>query len=393
MNFKKDFPVFAHDPQFIYFDSAATTQKPLIVMERLSRCYQTGVANIHRSTHRYGQVNTIEFEKTRQLVATFINADKNEIIFTHNCTDALNLVSDLLKVTKADEVVCPISEHHSNYLPWHNKANLKTLRLNGEGIIDLCELESILAKRPKVLTLSYVSNVTGNIQPVKEAINIAKKYDVITVIDAAQAIGHFPIDVSELGCDFLAFSGHKMLGPSGVGVLYAHKDAIKNIIPTRLGGGMMNRFEEDKINFKSAPHGFEAGTPNIEGVIAFGQTIEYFYSYGFHTIEAYLNDLESYFRERLENTPFIKPVFPINKLHVPIFSLSPLSSKIDLHELGRMFSDDYHIALSVGVQCCQPLYHTHGLERGLRVSPYLYNTKEDIDRFFEAVVKMKNWLT
>ncbi|HXW53287.1 MAG TPA: cysteine desulfurase [Myxococcota bacterium] len=392
MNCKKDFPVFTQFPELVYFDNASTTQKPLSVITSMANCLTQGASNIHRSVHRHAEEATIRFEDARELLASFIRADKNEIIFTHNCTDAINLAADLLQLTKEDQVICSIAEHHSNYLPWAQKASVIALELNDQGIIDLNQLERAFTKKTKILALSYVSNTTGNIQPVKEAISLAESKGVLTLIDAAQAIGHFPVDVGALGCDFLAFSAHKMLGPTGVGVLYGKRDLLHKLSPMRLGGGMVNHIEASKINFKGPPHGFEAGTPNIEGVIAFGKTIEYFLLHGFDTIERHLKDLESYFKNRFLGSPYVTSAFPINEQHVPIFTFVPTHGRIDLNQLGRVFSDTYQIALSVGVQCCQPLYHSFNLPGAIRASLYVYNTREEIDRFFAAVDDMKDFL-
>lgn len=392
MDVRKDFPLLVKEPEYIYFDSASTTHKPALVIESVTRYYGEYSSNIHRSVHRHAEAATIAFENTRELTAAFIHADKNEIIFTHNCTDAINLVAHLLKLTKRDEVVCSIAEHHSNYLPWLNNASLVTIELDKNGVIDLDQLKRALSPKTKLLALSYVSNATGNIQPVREAIRIAKARGVLTLIDAAQAIGHFPIDVQDLGCDFLVFSAHKMLGPSGVGIMYARQEWLNAVSPVRFGGGMVNHIDAGVANFKAPPHGFEAGTPNIEGVIAFGKALHYFLLHGFDVIEGHLNDLESYFKKRLVESPYIKSAFPIASRHVPIFTFMPMCARIDLNQLGRVLSDTYQIALSVGVQCCQPLYQTYSLEGAIRASLYVYNTKAEIDRFFAAIDEMKVFL-
>lgn len=385
--FKADFPLF-DDPEaegYVYLDSAATTLKPARVIEAVADYHRRSTANVHRSLHLRAEASTIAFEGVREDVAHFLRCDRSEVVFTHNCTDAINLAADLLALDPGDEVVVTRLEHHSNYLPWATRATARVVDVGPDGVVDLDRLAAAIGPRTRLVAATWVSNVTGNVQPVAEIVRIAHARGVPVLIDAAQAVGHHPVDVGAVGCDFLVFSAHKMLGPSGVGVLYARKEAQGWLRPRRVGGGMVNKVRADGFDVKEAPYCFEAGTPNIEGVIGFGRALEWYSVRGFPAIEAHLADLERYFRERLAASTLVRPAFPFAGQHVSIFPLVPARRALDLNHFGRILSDTHGIALSAGVQCCQPYYEAEGLDGALRVSLYVYNSRRDVDRFFDAV--------
>lgn len=383
IHYRKEFPIL--DNPLIYFDSASTSLKPQSVIDAFCDYYKNYTSNIHRSTHIFAERAMIAFEGVRESVASFIKADKNQIIFTHNCSDAINLVSELLAIKKEDEIICSILEHHSNYLPWRTKSNVIVVNVTADGLIDLDEIERSITKKTKLIAMTYVSNVTGNIQPVHEIVELAKKYNILTLIDAAQAVGHFAIDVTKLNCDFLVFSAHKMLGPSGIGILYCSNELLNKLPPSRVGGGMINQISKEELQYKKAPYCFEVGTPNIENVIAFGKAIDFFNVHGFNEISHYLEELNLYFIKKLAKVDSVHVPFSIHHNHIPIFTLMPKNNSVDLKYLGRMLSDTYLIALNVGVQCCQPLYQKQNIPAAMRVSLYLYNTKNEIDVFFDAL--------
>lgn len=385
-SFRDDFPILKKN--IVYFDSASTTLKPNNVIQSFNEYYENYTSNIHRSTHILAEQATIAYEEVRESVASFIKADKSEIIFTANCSDSINLVSSLLNLKKDDEIICSVLEHHSNYLPWQQKATLKVVPLIASGVVDLDSLLRNITKKTRLIAITFASNVTGNIQPVAEIIKIAKQHNILILIDAAQAVGHFPINVSNLGCDFMAFTAHKMLGPSGVGVLYCRQDLLATLSPVRFGGGMINQITEENLHLKPIPYCFEVGTPNIENVIAFGKAIEYFKINNFNTITNYLDDLNQYFIKKIILCEHIYFPFAFGKHRIPIFSFAPKNKNVDIKYIGRILSDTYQIAVSVGLQCCQPLYQTYKSAGTLRASLYLYNSTKEIDHLINALDEM-----
>jgi cysteine desulfurase/selenocysteine lyase len=392
--FKADFPLFAREENadYVYFDSAATTLKPASVIRAVANYHETVTSNVHRSIHVHAEASTIAFEGVREGVAHFIRCDRSEVVFTHNCTDAINVAADLLDLDPDDEIIVTRLEHHSNFLPWCGRAKVRMIGVNKEGVVNLEQLVAAIGPRTRLVAVAYVSNVTGNVQPVAEVVRIAREHGIPTLVDGAQAVGHFPVDMAALGCDFFCFSAHKMLGPSGVGVLYVRQEVQGRLHPRRLGGGMVNMVSTDSFTMKQPPYCYEAGTPNIEGVIGFGRALEWFATRGFGPIGEHLDDLERYFRGRLADCTLIRPAFPFAERHLGIFSFVPARKSIDLNHFGRILSDSWQIALSVGVQCCQPYYQHHGLDGALRASLYVYNTRDDVDRFFEAIESISMFL-
>ncbi|EKE15176.1 MAG: selenocysteine lyase, partial [uncultured bacterium] len=306
---KKDFPIFKNNPNLVYFDSAATSLKPQVVIDKIVEYYEKFSANIHRGIYALSERATEEYEKTRQFTADFIGAkDSSEIIFTRNTTESINLISYSLGrqiVKKTDEIVVTIMEHHSNFVPWQQlskelNADFKVIDVNEEGC--LIDIGKTINKKTKILALSYVSNVLGTINPIKEIIKKAKRINpnIVIIIDAAQSVPYMKVNVSDLDCDFLAFSAHKMLGPTGVGVLWGKKELLDKMFPFNLGGGMIEKVSLKKTTFRETPYKFEAGTPHIAGVIAFYEAIKYLLNKEMKNIKNHEQKLAFYTIKRLK---------------------------------------------------------------------------------------------
>jgi cysteine desulfurase / selenocysteine lyase len=393
-NFRKDFPIFKKefDPKkIVYLDSAATTLKPKSVISRILQFYEHETSNISRGNHFLGENNFLAFEEVRAKTASFLKCQSDEIVFTQNTTDSINTVAQGLNLKPEDEIIVSILEHHSNYLPWLNKAKVKIAPANNDLIIDIEKLEKLITPHTKLISICQASNITGNVHPIEEIIKIAKKRDILVLIDAAQSISHLPMDVKKLGCDFLTFSAHKMFGPSGVGVLYVSKEMQPKISPTKYGGGMANRVTLPHCTFKPFPYLFEAGTPNIEGILGFGKALDYFAEKGFEAIQAKLHLLENYLRESLQALDFIDllPFFPKN--HLPLFTFIPKNERADIGMLSQTLSDSFKIILRSGFHCSQLIYNEKGLNGGLRVSLHVYNNKKDVDSLISALNELKGF--
>lgn len=390
---RKDFPILnIENPRkkFIYLDSASTTLKPKVVADAVNQFYTNCTSNISRSAHFLAEEIFNSFDQVRENIASFINARKDEIIFTHNCTDSINLLAKGLQLQKDDEIILSILEHHSNFLPWHERATPKILPIDESGIIDLDILRQQITDKTKLIAISYISNVTGNIQPVKEIARIAKECGVLSLIDAAQAVGHIPVDVFDIDCDFMAFSAHKMLGPSGVGILYVKNEALDCLSPSKYGGGMVNKVIPSQIDYFRGYALFEAGTPNIEGILGLGAAVHYLNQSGIECITDHLEALEKYCRLQLNSLNFLDFPFAFATSHSPIFSFRLKNSKIKLDYITHILSDVHSIAVREGYQCAQPLYFSKNLDGAIRVSLYLYNTMEEIDALIFALKKLES---
>lgn len=390
--FRKDFPIFEKrlDPEkIIYFDSASTTLKPKIVIDAIANHYEYETANVSRSTHFLSEKVTILFEESREKVASFIKASPDEIVFTYNCTDSLNMLAKGLIFEAEDEVIIPLLEHHSNYLPWKTRAKVKIVRIDEKGLVDLNHLENLLNDKTKLISFTYAPNTSGNIQPAKKIVDLAKQKGILTCIDLAQAISHMPINLLELDCDFAAFSGHKMFSPSGVGVLYVNKRVQHLLNPTRIGGSTVDKVSVEDVLMRPFPYNFEGGTPNIEGVIGLGKAVDYISANGFSSISKHLDTLEKHFKSLILKSNLIVSHFPISNAHLPIFTFCPRNSKTSIAYISRILSDAYKILVRDGMHCAQLLYHSQNSLGGIRVSLHIYNTTEEIDRFGEALENLR----
>lgn len=386
---RKEFPFLSGNT--IYLDNASTALKPNCVLEEIKKFYTEKTANAYRGSYENSEYVSMKIDQCRELVGLFLGCSSSEIIFTMNCTDSINQLAKMLDIKKSDNVVCSVLEHHSNLLPWINNANVIIVDTLENGIIDLDALEDVLKNNLiKIVTVTALSNVTGNIQPIKEISELAHKYNALVNVDCCQYAPHKKIDVKEIGCDFLTFSGHKVFGPSGIGILYGKKELLYRCQLSRYGGGMVDRITDlDNIEYKEIPYCFEAGTPPIESILGLAEAIKFLMKIGYKNIEQKNRELNGYFMEKLAKSDTMESLFPIAKEHMPIFTFKIKGNDINVSYIAKVLSDSADISVSVGYQCCQLLYKKYGLKGGIRVSFQFYNTFEEIDRLFEVLDKLK----
>jgi cysteine desulfurase/selenocysteine lyase len=390
---REDFPILREQPHghpLIYFDSAATAQKPRAVLDALRNYYEHKNANVHRGLHELSSRATEAYEKSRQRVASYLGAaSANEIVFTRGTTESINLVAQAWggKFLRAGDVVLLTEmEHHSNLVPWQllaerTGAQLRFVPVGDDGTLALDRLPSLLTPEVKLFAFTHVSNSLGTINPVRELCEKARAVGAFTLVDAAQSVGHMPINVRELGCDFLAFSGHKMCGPTGIGALYGRAEILDSIPPWHGGGEMIVTVTLEKSTFKKAPHRFEAGTPNIAGAIGLAAAIDYIESIGRSAIFEHDAQLAGYAMERLAELPGTRVLGPSAERGALVGFVMEAAHPHDL----TTFADQYGLAMRGGHHCNQPLMRRFGLPGTTRASFYFYNTKEEIDRMIEIL--------
>ncbi|GIW46802.1 MAG: cysteine desulfurase [Deltaproteobacteria bacterium] len=395
---RKDFPIFERKIRgkpLIYLDNAATTQKPRSVIESEKRFYEEINANIHRAVYTLSYEATVLYEEAHKKVADFIGAKSwREIVFTRNATESINLVAygwGLRRLKEGDEVLLTIMEHHSNIVPWQMLRDLKGIVLrfldvDSEGRLDLDKLHNLLSERTKLVSIIHASNVLGVINPLKYIINEAKKVGALVLVDAAQSIPHIPIDVSDLGCDFLVASGHKMLGPTGIGFLYGRSELLDSMDPFLYGGDMIETVTLDKATWNELPWKFEAGTPNIAGGIGLGVAIDYLNKIGLRNIAYMEKELLDYAFARFSDLPWIEVYGPKDDERIGVISFN--IKGIHPHDIAGVL-DEEGIAVRSGHHCAQPLMRRLGMDNAVRVSFYLYNTKEEVDRLVDVLREVK----
>ena len=393
MNFKKDFPIL-NEKQITYLDSGATTQKPEQVINAIDEYYKTTNANVHRGAYSLSVEATAKYEEAREKVARFINSPSAEqVIFSKNATESLNLIAysyGMEKLKKDDEIVLSIMEHHSNLVPWQKVAKttgakLNYMYINDEFEISDEEIENKITDKTKIVGITHVSNVLGTINNVKKIIKQAHKKGAIVIVDASQSIPHMKIDVQDLDCDFLVFSGHKMLAPLGIGVLYGKKQLLNEMTPFLMGGDMIEYVYEQETTFAPLPNKFEAGTQNIEGVIGLAAAIEYIENIGYDRIAQIENEIVSYAREELLKLDFLELyITPNIENHSAVISFN--IKGVHPHDVASIL-DNYGVCVRSGNHCAQPLMRHLGIDSTCRASFYLYNTKEDVDKLVEALKK------
>ncbi len=393
---RDDFPILktkVHNKPLVYLDNAATTQKPQQVINAMNNYYRTMNSNIHRGVHSLSVVATEAFESARIKIKQFINAfGKNEIIFTRGTTESINLVAQTygrMVVNEGDEIIISHMEHHSNIVPWQmlcleKKAVLKVIPVNDKGELIIEEFEKMITERTKIVSVVYVSNSLGTINPVKQIIDIAHKKNIVVMIDAAQAVNHIPIDVQELDCDFLAFSGHKIYGPTGIGVLYGKVNLLERMPPYMGGGDMISKVTFEKTTYNELPHKFEAGTPDIAGAIGLGAAIDYVTSIGIEKIAKHENDLLVYATEAVSN---MKGLRVIGTAEEKCAVLSFVFDNVHPHDVGT-FLDFEGVAIRTGHHCTQPLMNRFNVPATSRASFALYNTKEEVDILIRGLKKI-----
>lgn len=379
----------------VYLDNAATSQKPLSVIEALDRYYREYNSNVHRGVHTLGTKATDAYEGAREKVRRFINAKSTqEIIFTRGTTTALNMVATSYgraNLQEGDEIVITYMEHHSNLIPWQQAAKrtgatLKYIPLQADGTIDMKDVEATVTENTKIVAVAHVSNVLGTINPIKEIARIAHQRGAVIVVDAAQSAPHMKIDVQDLDCDFLAFSGHKMCGPTGIGVLYGKRELLEKMEPVEFGGEMIDFVELYESTWKELPWKFEGGTPIIAGAIGLGAAIDFLEEIGLDNIAAHEQELAQYALERLSAIEGLTIYGPQHRGGLVTFNIEGVHP----HDVATVL-DAEGIAVRAGHHCAQPLMKWLNVTATARASFYLYNTKEEIDQLADALQKTKEY--
>lgn len=398
---RNDFPILkrkVYDKPLIYFDNAATTQKPQVVIDRITEYYTMENCNIHRGVHYLSQVATTAFEDTREHVARFINAPGKEmIIFTKGTTESINIVASSFGkkvVNKGDEVLVSGMEHHSNLVPWQMLCNereaiLKVIPFNDRGELDISSFKDSLNKNTKIVAIAHVSNALGTINPVKEMIKLAHDQGIPVLIDGAQAISHLKVDITELDCDFYCFSGHKAYGPMGVGVLFGKEKHLEFMNPYQSGGEMVDRVGLYETTFNVVPYKFEAGTPNVEAVLGLDAALSYLEETGIEEIAAYEDKLLTYATNKLNGIEGMH-IYGTAKEKTGVISF--IIGDIHPYDAGSIL-DKLGIAIRTGHHCAQPVMDSYGIPGTIRVSLAMYNTKEEIDRLVEGIQQVIKMFT
>jgi cysteine desulfurase / selenocysteine lyase len=397
---RADFPILKqqiYNHPLIYFDNAASTQKPRQVIDAIRHYYEHDNCNIHRGVHYLSVKATEAYEESRQLIREFINAkNTHEIIFTKGATESLNLVASSFGkrfIRPGDEVITSIMEHHSNFVPWQQMcvergAVLRVLGINEQGELDLDELNGLLNEKTRLIALTHVSNVLGTINPVKEIIALAHRHDIPVLLDGAQGVSHLPVDVQDLNCDFYCFSGHKMYAPMGIGVMYGKEKYLEELPPYQLGGEMIKDVFLDRTTFNELPFKFEAGTPNVEGVMGLRAAVSYLQEIGMEEIASYEEQLLRYATEKLAAIGGIRF---FGTSHTKASLISFLIGDIHPYDAG-MIIDKLGIALRTGHHCAMPLMDYLKIPGTVRASFAFYNTREEIDQLVSAVYKTMDML-
>ena len=390
---RRDFPLLAgavHERPLVYLDNASTTQKPRAVIDRLTQFYADENANVHRGVHALSERATVAYEQARSTVARCLNAvDPREIVFVRGTTEAINLVAAAYgraHVGDCDEVLVTEMEHHSNIVPWQLLCEEKGARVvaapvTGAGELDVDAFERLLTGRTRIVALAHVSNALGTINPVREIVELAHARGIAVLIDGAQAVAHMVVDVQALGCDFYAFSGHKVFGPTGIGVLYGRLPLLESMPPYQGGGDMISSVTFERTCYNAVPHKFEAGTPHIAGAVGLAAAIDYFERFDPQQVAAYERELLAYATDALSALPAVRLIgTAAEKAAV----LSFLVAGVHPHDLGTILDRD-GIAIRAGHHCCQPLMDRLGVPATARASLALYNTRADIDALTAAV--------
>lgn len=390
---RKLFPIYEENPNIVYLDTAASSLKPSQMIDALNHYYQDLGVNIHRGVYKIAHEATDLYETAREKLARFINASTDEVIFTKGTTNSLNMVAnhylDILKPT--DEILTSELEHHSSFLPWLNvsqktKAKLNYIELEEYGKITIEAFKKALTPNTKVVVITAVSNVMGNKVPLKEIIRLAHEVGAHVVVDAAQAAPHFKLDVKELNCDYLAFSGHKMLGPTGIGILFMKSSLAQTFTPIEFGGEMINRVSKDNMTFKNSPYKFEAGTPNIAGAIGLGVAADILTEIGLDKISEHVDTLYEYTIDKLKDIDGIRILNHDSDSGIITFNIDDIHP----HDAASIF-DKNNICVRAGHHCAQLILKWLGEESTLRASFYIYNDFSDCDKFVESVIEARDF--
>lgn len=397
----EDFPILRREVnghRLVYFDNAATTQKPKVVIDAIDDYYNRMNGNVHRGLHTLAEESTEAFELTRDKAAKFINADKREeIIYTRGTTESINLVAYTWarqNIKKGDRIVTTRMEHHANLIPWimlaeKTGAELKYIPIDENGYLDLTDIESIITPNTKLVAVTHMSNVLGTINPVKMLADLAHSCGAKILVDGAQAVPHMPVDVRTIDADFYAFSGHKMLGPTGIGILYAKEEILRDTRPFQFGGEMISVVHWNRVTWNELPWKFEAGTPNIEGAVAFGTALDYLERLGMDNIREHEKEITEYALERLSELEHIKVFGPQNIEHRG-GAVSFVEDDVHSHDIAT-FLDSKGIAVRAGHHCAQPLARLLGISSTTRASFYIYNTRQEVDRLINALKETRRY--
>ncbi|MBS7611582.1 cysteine desulfurase [Candidatus Bathyarchaeota archaeon] len=397
---RRDFPILSlrreDGKPLIYLDNAATTLKPRQVISAIIRYYERYTANVHRGLYRLAQEATSLYENAREAVAKFIKADSSEVVFTKNATEGVNIVAYGLNWEPGDEVVTTVMEHHSNLVPWQIirdkfRVKLKFLDITDDGDLNVEDLTSLVSKHTKLLALNHVSNVLGTVNPVEKLIKLAHEHEVPVLIDAAQSVPHIPIDVRRLRCDFLVFSGHKMLGPTGIGVLYVNRDASDTLQPAFGGGEMISKVDLEKAEWNDMPWRFEPGTPNVAGAAGLAAAVEYLEKIGMDNVrrhEIQLTDLALKRLSDLESVVVYGPKRAENRCGLVAFNVKGVNS----HDVALLLDELENIAVRSGLHCAEPLHRRLKAQSSVRASFYIYNILEEVEILCNTVEKIAGLL-
>jgi len=397
---RNDFPILGRNVYgrpLVYLDNAATTQKPEVVIKRIASYYENENCNIHRGVHKLGQMATLAYENARKTVQQFLRAKSStEIIFTRGTTESINLVAATYarkNIRKGDEIVISAMEHHANIVPWQficeeNQARLRVIPVTDKGELDMAGFRSILSEKTKIVSVNWISNALGTVNPVEEIIQLAHHYGAVVLLDAAQAVAHMPVDVIRLDCDFMAFSGHKIFAPMGIGVLYGKEKLLENMPPYMGGGEMIKKVTFEKTTFNELPFKFEAGTPNVEGVLGLEAALQYLAGIDADKAADYEDQLLAYATEKMLETNRLRVIGQAKR------KKSILSFLIGDHhpfDVGAII-DHLGVAVRTGHHCTQPLMDRFGIPGTVRASFSIYNTFEEIDILAESCKKAAQML-
>ena len=397
---RQDFPILSkkiHNKPLVYFDNAATSQTPVCVIDCIKDYYEKYNSNIHRGVHSLSDEATNAYENARNKIKDHFNINESkEVIFTSGTTHSINIVSNGFSkiLNKGDEIIVSGLEHHSNIVPWqmmikNNDAKLRVIPLKDNGELDMDEFKNILSNKTKIVFLNHVSNALGIINPIEEIIDISHKNGAIVLIDGAQSAAHFKIDLQKLNVDFFTASAHKLCGPTGVGFLYGKEKLLSKLDPLMGGGEMISDVTFSKTTYADLPHKFEAGTPNIAGVIAFGKAIDYLNEIGLDNIEQYEKSLLDYANSKLKEIDGLKIYGDSkNKTSVISFNIDGIHS----YDIGSIL-DKFGIAVRTGQHCAQPIMDHFGIDGTVRASFSFINTIEEIDHFYDSLIKAKSMLS
>ncbi|NNF96152.1 MAG: SufS family cysteine desulfurase [Halobacteria archaeon] len=398
VNRKADFPLFQsseHGSSLHYLDNAATTQKPASVIDAISDCYRNAYAPIHRGIYPLAESATASYERARATVARFIGASTAEqLIFTRSATEAINMVAwgwARTRLQPGDRIWVTRMEHHSNFLPWQRickerHAELRIIELQEDGTLDLEAATDLFDKRTRLIALCHISNVLGSVNPIRSLCEQAAALDIPVLVDAAQSVGHMPIDVTTLGCDFLAFSAHKMYGPTGIGALYAKTERLEELEPLLLGGGMVDQVSDSHCSWTAIPARFEAGSPNLADAVGFAAAVDYLSAIGMEQVQAYVTSLTHQAIERLSQFADVRLIPAANASRSSIISFE--MPGVHPHDIAQI-AGERGVAVRAGHHCCQPLMHSLGLTATTRISFGLYNQQEDVEALLAAIDEVR----